>query len=104
MLEDDDDAVDVDDDDDHVDDTYHRGGPALAAANVWLTMGESFFAVKNVEEATEYCEAQLQLLQQQLESLQAERQDILQQQDELKKVLYARFGKSINLEEAPAKK
>lgn len=94
---------DDDDDVDELDDTNHRGRPTLSSANVWLTMGESFFSVKNVEEATEYCEAQLQILQQQLERLQAERQDILQQQDELKKVLYGRFGKSINLEEAPVK-
>ena len=66
--------------------------------NVMLFIGESFFDTTE-EEATEYCESEVERMQAQLEELETEEEEIVQSQAELKKVLYSRFGKSIQLEE-----
>lgn len=66
--------------------------------NVMLFIGESFFDTTE-EEATEYCESEVERMQGQLEELETEEEEIVQSQAELKKVLYSRFGKSIQLEE-----
>lgn len=65
---------------------------------VLLLIGESFFDTTE-DDATEFCEEEVERMQSQLESLEQEESDILEQQAELKKVLYARFGKSIQLED-----
>ena len=65
---------------------------------VMLYLGEAFFEATE-EEATEFCEAKVEELQEKLNALQEEENAIVEEQDELKKILYGRFGKSIQLEE-----
>jgi len=65
---------------------------------VMLLLGDAFFECTE-EEATEHCEEQVEKFQERVDALDEEEGTILGQQDELKKVLYARFGKSINLED-----
>ncbi len=65
---------------------------------VMLLIGESFFDTSE-EDATEYCEAEVERLQAKIDDLQSEEDTILEEQAKLKKVLYGRFGKSIQLEE-----
>jgi len=50
------------------------------------------------EEATEYCEAEVERQQEILDKLSAEEASIVERQEALKKILYGRFGRSINLE------
>lgn len=64
-----------------------------------LLIGESFFDTTE-EEATEFCEAEVERMQGELDKLETEEETILEEQAELKKALYARFGKSIQLEES----
>lgn len=64
---------------------------------VMLHMGEAFFEATE-DEATEYCEAHVEKQQAKIDELDEEETDILEQQAMLKKVLYGRFGKSIQLE------
>jgi prefoldin subunit 4 len=64
---------------------------------VMLLMGEAFFEATE-DEATEYCEAEVEKHQAKIDQLEEEESDILEQQATLKKVLYSRFGKSIQLE------
>jgi prefoldin subunit 4 len=64
---------------------------------VMLLMGEAFFEATE-DEATEYCEAEVEKHQAKIDQLEEEESDILEQQATLKKVLYGRFGKSIQLE------
>lgn len=59
--------------------------------------GETFFEVSE-EYATEHCEAEVEKLQEQVDSLEQEEADILESQAKLKTILYGRFGKSIQLE------
>lgn len=66
--------------------------------NVMLFLGEAFLEATE-EEATEFCEAQVEEQQQKLDALEQEESAILEQQGELKKILYGRFGKSIQLED-----
>ena len=63
-----------------------------------LSLGDAFFEVSE-EDATEHCENALEKYQCKVDELDAEESEILEKQAELKKLLYARFGKSINLEE-----
>ena len=63
-----------------------------------LLIGESFFDTSE-EEATEYCEAEVERMQALLETFEEEESKIVEEQAELKKTLYGRFGKSIQLEE-----
>lgn len=65
---------------------------------VMLLIGESFFDTTE-DEATEYCETEVERLQGLLEKHGEEEASILEKQAELKKTLYGRFGKSIQLEE-----
>ena len=83
-----------DDDDDH---DMMGSTKASSAPSIMILQGETFFET-NEDDATAFCEARIERLQQQLDKLNEEDQDILSQQAELKKLLYGRFGKSINLE------
>ena len=65
---------------------------------VMLLIGESFFETSE-EDATEYCESEVERLQKLIETMGEEETAILAQQADLKKILYGRFGKSIQLEE-----
>lgn len=62
-----------------------------------LVLGEAFLEVSN-DEASEYCEKQVDVLQQKVDSLQSEEEDILKEVAALKSKLYSRFGNSIQLE------
>ena len=62
-----------------------------------ILQGETFFET-NEDDATEFCEARIEQLQKQLDRLKEEDENIISQQADLKKLLYGRFGKSINLE------
>lgn len=70
---------------------------ASSTPSIMILQGETFFET-NEDDATAFCEARIEKLQKQLNKLNEEDQDILSQQSELKKLLYGRFGKSINLE------
>lgn len=63
-----------------------------------LFLGDAFFE-SSEEEATQYCEDKVERLQEKIDDLETEETQILEEQTELKKILYDRFGKSINLEE-----
>jgi prefoldin subunit 4 len=65
---------------------------------VMLLIGESFFETSETS-ATEYCEAEVERMQAIIETVGQEESGIVEQQAELKKALYGRFGKSIQLEE-----
>mmetsp|Transcript_16992 Transcript_16992/g.16402 ORF Transcript_16992/g.16402 Transcript_16992/m.16402 type:complete len:135 (-) Transcript_16992:164-568(-) len=65
---------------------------------VSFMLGGAFFEVSE-EEATEHCETEAEKMQGVVDTLEVEEEDILEQQKGLKTVLYARFGKSINLED-----
>lgn len=65
---------------------------------VWI--GEAFFEVTE-EEATAHCETLVEKFQSQLDGLASEQETIQNRQNELKTILYGRFGKSINLEDEP---
>jgi prefoldin subunit 4 len=66
--------------------------------DVMLLIGESFFDTSE-EAATEFCEAEVERMSETLETLNKEEETILEEQAELKKILYGRFGKSIQLED-----
>mmetsp|Transcript_17259 Transcript_17259/g.35622 ORF Transcript_17259/g.35622 Transcript_17259/m.35622 type:complete len:132 (-) Transcript_17259:243-638(-) len=66
--------------------------------NVMLLIGESFFDTSE-EEATEFCESEVERMTEVLEKFEEEESTILEDQAVLKKALYGRFGKSIQLEE-----
>mmetsp|Transcript_20761 Transcript_20761/g.37271 ORF Transcript_20761/g.37271 Transcript_20761/m.37271 type:complete len:135 (+) Transcript_20761:162-566(+) len=65
---------------------------------VMLRLGEAMFEATE-DEATEFCENEVERNQEIVDKLSEEEADILEQQTALKKILYGRFGKSINLEE-----
>ena len=65
---------------------------------VLLFMGGAFFETSE-DEATAYCEETVEQYQEKIEKLESEESELVEKQDVLKKVLYARFGKSIQLEE-----
>ena len=65
---------------------------------VMLRLGGAMFEATE-DEATEFCEAEVERHQEVLDKLNAEAADVVRQQVALKKILYGRFGKSINLEE-----
>lgn len=67
------------------------------AAVVWLLTGEAFAATAP-DDAVQFCESQVEELQAKADRLVQEEERILAEQAELKKLLYGRFGKSINLE------
>ena len=65
--------------------------------NVMLRLGGAMFEATE-DEATEYCEAEVERQQKILDKLSEEEAGIVERQETLKKLLYGRFGKSINLE------
>jgi len=65
---------------------------------VMIMLGEAFFEASE-EEATEFCEAEVDKHQERIDELEEEEEEIVREQKELKGVLYGRFGKSINLED-----
>ena len=65
---------------------------------VMLYSGEAFFEASE-DEATEFCEAEVEKHQATIDALDEEETNIVEQQAELKKILYGRFGKSIQLED-----
>ena len=69
--------------------------------DVHIMIGEAFI-LTNEDDATKYCEDQVESLQKTVDELEAETDEITARQASLKKELYARFGSSINLEEDPA--
>ena len=71
---------------------------ASSDEKVMLVLGEAFLQVTE-EEATEYCEQQVDVLQAKLDKFVAEEEEITKEQAQLKSILYGRFGNSINLEE-----
>jgi Prefoldin subunit len=88
---------DVDDDDDGVTAGRVPSTTTTTAAAIMILHGETFFET-NEEDATTFCETLIETLQKELDVLVKEEQEIVSQQSELKKLLYGRFGKSINLE------
>ena len=70
-----------------------------AGDKVLLHLGSAFIE-SSEEEATEICEEKVSTLQEEIDELTKEEEDILDKQKALKGILYARFGKSINLEES----
>eukprot|EP00804_Cyclotella_cryptica_P026607 CCRYP_014030-RA/>CCRYP_014030-RA protein AED:0.43 eAED:0.43 QI:63/1/1/1/1/1/2/277/136 len=65
---------------------------------VMLRLGDALFEASE-EEATEFCEAEVERYQAKLDAFDREETDIQERMAALKKILYGRFGKSINLEE-----
>lgn len=66
--------------------------------NVMILIGESFFDTSE-DEATEFCDAEVERMTEVLEKLDEEESTIVEKQAGLKNILYGRFGKSIQLEE-----
>lgn len=62
-----------------------------------LRLGDALFE-STEEDATEFCEAEVERYQAKLDDLDKEEGEISERMASLKKVLYGRFGKSINLE------
>ncbi|GMI23487.1 hypothetical protein TrCOL_g1880 [Triparma columacea] len=69
-----------------------------SGGTVSLLLGDAFITVSE-EDATEFCEEQVEKLQGVVDTLDEEIGGITDRQVELKKELYGRFGNSINLEE-----
>ena len=65
---------------------------------VMLLVGEAFFDTSE-EDATEFCEAEVERFQAQLDKLETEEETIVGEQKKLKEILYGRFGRSIQLDE-----
>ena len=65
---------------------------------VLLFVGGAFFETSE-EEATTHCEETVEQMQARIRALESEEGEIVEKQDALKKILYGRFGKSIQLEE-----
>lgn len=65
---------------------------------VMLRLGEAMFEATE-DEATEFCETEVERHQEMIDKFSEEETDILERQSGLKTILYGRFGKSINLEE-----
>ena len=66
---------------------------------VMLMLGDAFFE-SSEDDATEFCEAEVEKYQAVVDKLEEEESEILEEQEKLKKILYTRFGKSINLEDS----
>mmetsp|Transcript_16033 Transcript_16033/g.21017 ORF Transcript_16033/g.21017 Transcript_16033/m.21017 type:complete len:126 (-) Transcript_16033:1818-2195(-) len=67
--------------------------------NIKLMLGGESFIDVSEDYANEFCEKEQERLQSEIDQVQSTIDAILARQSELKKVLYARFGSSINLEE-----
>jgi len=68
------------------------------AGTVLLQLGGCFVECSE-EIATEHCETAVEKLQVRLDALSEEEGDLVREHGEIKRVLYARFGKSIQLED-----
>jgi prefoldin subunit 4 len=77
----------------------HDDGNTTNNNVVMLLLGEAFFETPE-DDATEFCEAEVERRQTAVDELQQEQSAIESEQADLKKILYGRFGKSINLEES----
>ncbi len=66
--------------------------------DVHILLGDAFILASE-EDATKYCEGQVEKFQTLVDDLKGEQETIVARQKELKKELYGRFGSSINLEE-----
>ena len=66
---------------------------------VLLSLGDAFFE-STEDEATTFCEEEVEKFEALVDNLGKEEEDILEEQRKLKSILYARFGKSINLEDS----
>uniref|UniRef100_A0AAV1T454 Prefoldin subunit 4 n=1 Tax=Peronospora matthiolae TaxID=2874970 RepID=A0AAV1T454_9STRA len=66
---------------------------------VQLLIGESFVETSE-EAAQEYIEKRVEEAKEELHKLEAVESQLEARQDELKKLLYSRFGQSINLEDS----
>merc|ERR1711862_324838 len=66
---------------------------------VMLHLGDAFFE-SSEDEATAFCEEEVEKFQLLVDNLDKEEEDILNEQTKLKSILYTRFGKSINLEDS----
>jgi len=84
--------------DDDEDDEFMGGGGG-GGGGVSLLLGDAFIQVSE-NEATEYCETEVDKIQKVVDGLNTETTEITERQKELKKRLYGRFGASINLEES----
>lgn len=69
-----------------------------SGSTVMLRLGDALFE-SSEEDATEFCETEVERYQSTLDGLTSEMGDVTDKMDALKKILYGRFGKSINLEE-----
>ena len=69
-----------------------------SGSTVMLPLDDALFE-SSEEDATEFCEMEVERYQSTLDGLTSEMGDVTDKMDALKKVLYGRFGKSINLEE-----
>jgi prefoldin subunit 4 len=67
------------------------------STKIMLLVGESFIEASE-EEVTEYCEKKQEEISSMISKLTKEEAEIVTKQADLKKVLYGRFGDSINLE------
>ena len=67
------------------------------SSKIMLLLGESFVEASE-EEVTEYCEKKQEEITQMISKLTKEESEIVTKSADLKKVLYGRFGDSINLE------
>jgi Prefoldin subunit len=70
---------------------------AASDAPVMIYSGEAFFETSE-DDAVAFCESETEKLQARLDQLVSEQEEILSEQEQLKQILYARFGKSINLD------
>lgn len=69
----------------------------VIGGKVMLFIGESFVETDE-DYAKEYCEKKIKELGASIDKLKIEEEQIVNRQDSLKKILYARFGDAINLE------
>mmetsp|Transcript_27493 Transcript_27493/g.27714 ORF Transcript_27493/g.27714 Transcript_27493/m.27714 type:complete len:124 (-) Transcript_27493:88-459(-) len=69
----------------------------VSGGKIMIFIAESFIEADE-DIATAYCEKKSEQLQEKITKLKCEEESILNQQESLKKVLYGRFGDSINLE------
>ena len=67
------------------------------STKIMLLVGESFIEASE-DEVTEYCEKKQEEISSMISKLTKEEAEIVTKQADLKKVLYGRFGDSINLE------
>lgn len=67
------------------------------SGTVMILAGEAFMETTE-DDAVQYCDKQIEKLQEESDKLEEEEKEIVAEQATLKSQLYGRFGKSINLE------